>query len=186
MVTRRTVRETFYTALEDAADGLVSASDISQERPESDEKLPCIVHNDNYRPVPMNRGNAPTDVIRDESGAVVGEVYTTIIEAQFDVTVLSDDESEKEDIYEAVRSYFEPFTHYKSARSLQSDVFRIEVDDSSSNDLTDRNPIGRGDTLAVRLQFERHYTDDVTPVDTVDQTVDIDGDDIEDISNTIT
>lgn len=186
MATRRTVRETFYAVLEDAVDGLVAASNISQEQPESREQLPTVVHTDNYRKVPMNRGNAPTDVIRDENGDIIGEIHTSIIEAQFDVTVLSDDESEKEDIYEAVRSYFEPYTHFKSARSLQSDIFRVEVDDSSSNDLTDRNPIGRGDTLSVRLQFERHYTKDVTPVDTVDQSVDTDGDDIGEISNTVT
>jgi hypothetical protein len=172
MATRRDIRESFYTELEAAVNGLVDPSNVSQENPNSKEDLPAVVHNDNYRKVPMNRGNAPTSVDTDGSGNDTAHNYSSMMQARFDITVLSDDESLKEDIYEAVRSYFEPFTHFEDPSQIQSDVHRVEVQDATSNDLTDRDPTARGDTLAVNLGFERTYTEAVTAVEEVDRSVD--------------
>lgn len=185
MATRRDVREAFYAALETAVDGLVPASNVSQEHPNSEEDLPAVVHNDNYRKVPMNRGASPTDIETDSDGNVTALVFTTMMQAQFNVTVLSDDESEKEDIYEAVRTHFEPYTHFKDTSQLQADVHRVEVEDVSSDDLTERDPTARADTLTINLGFERFYAQSVDHIDSIDQSIDVE-DSIEEINNTIT
>lgn len=170
MATRRDVREAFYGELETSVSSLVPSSDVSQEHPNSKEDLPSVVHNDNYRKVPMNQGTAPTDVVTDDQGNDVSYQYTSLVQARFDVTIVSDDESEKEDIYEAIRTHFEPYTLYRDPSELQADVYRVEVTDAASNDLTDRDPTARGDTLTINCTFERHYLEDVTATDTVTAT----------------
>lgn len=186
MATRKQVREAFYGELETAASGLVSPSNIGQENPESDEDLPSIVHNDNYRQVPMNRGAAPVDIQTGANG-VEARIYVEMMQARFDVTIISDDEAEKEDIYEAVRTHFGAYTKpFQDATSIQSDVHRVEVGDSSSNDQTSREPVARADTLVINLGFQRFYTEDTTPIEEVNEAVDLDGDDIADITYTTT
>lgn len=176
MATRRDIREAFYAELETAASGHVTASSIGQDHPNSDEDLPAIVHNDDYRHVPMNRSASPTRVTTDTDGEQT-YTYSRIVQAQFLVTIVSDDEQEKEDAYEAVRSYFEPYsTPVKDASSLQTDAFRIEVEDATSRDFTDREPASRGDSLAINISFERLYDTDVDPTTTVEQNVDGDND----------
>jgi hypothetical protein len=176
MASRREVREAFYSELETAADGLVPPSNIGQQYPEAAEDLPTIVHNDNYRPVPMNRGAAPVEVVDNNDGTST-EYYVTMMEAQFTLTVLSESEDTKEDIYEAVRSYFEPFEHpFKDTSDIQEDVHEVGVTDSNSNDQTDREPVARVDTLRINLGFKRLYGDTNDHVTDIEHEVDIDGD----------
>lgn len=186
MATRRQVREAFYGELETAVSGLVPPSNIGQDDPDSDEDLPNIVHSDSYRKVPMNRGAAPVKVTEGTDGEEE-YTYVSMMQARFTVSVYSDDESEKEDIYEALRQYFEAYTHpVKDASSIQSDVHRVEVQDSNSDDLTDRDPVARGDRLAINLGFQRFYTQDVDPTTEVNQSVDADNDGTTDNTYTTT
>lgn len=179
MATRRQVREAFYAELETAADPHVT--NVGQDHPNDDEDLPAIVHNDDYRKVPMNRGQGPTDVTLDGDGNEIEHIFTSLIEAQFVVTVLADDEQVKEDAYEAVRSHFEEYTHpVKDASALQSDVYRIEVQDSSSQDFEEREPIARGDSLSINVSFKRFYAKSVDPTTEVQQNVDADNDGTDD------
>lgn len=184
MATRREVRESFYSELETAASGHLTADDITQEQPNSREDLPRLVHSDRYRPIPMNRGAAPVDVNEDSVG-VQERLYTKIVQAQFVLNVLSDNEQEVEDIYEAVRSHFDAYTHpFKDASNIQSDIYRVEVQDVNPIDLTDREPPAHGDSLAVNCNFQRFAVEDVDPATDIDHQVDADNDDITDVTYT--
>lgn len=186
MATRRNIREAFYADLETAASGLVDSGSIGQEYPNEDEALPAIVHTDNYRDVPMNTKTGIVDTTTDSSG-VQEEIYSQVMEARFSVLAVSDDEQEKENIYEAVRTHFEEYEFpVKPASDLHADVNTIRVNDSNSEDTEDRDPPARGDRLAVNVQFERFYVRDVTPATEVEQNVDADNDGTDDTTYTTT
>lgn len=186
MATRRNIREAFYSELESAVSGLVDADDIGQENPGERENFPGIAHTDNYRKVPMNRGQGVVDTTTDSSG-VQKEIYSTIIEARFSLVVVSDDEQEREDVYEAMRTHFEEYTHpVKDASDIHSDAFRVEVHDSTSEDSENRDPPVRGDRLAINIQFQRFYTKDVDPMTDIELDVDADLDGNTDIQYTTT
>lgn len=186
MATRRQIREAFYSELETSVSGLVQSSSIGQEYPNEDEALPAVVHTDNYRDVPMNTKSGIVDTTVDSEG-VQEEIYSQLMEAQFSLLVASDDEQEKEDIYEAIRTHFEEFEFpVRDATSLHADVNTIRVNDSNSDDSEERDPPARGDRLAVNVQFERFYVRDVTPATQVEHNVDVDNDGTDDITNTTT
>lgn len=175
MATRREIRSAFYDALESATDGLLPADSITEESPDNVEDLPTVVHSDNYRPVPMNTNSAPVDT-RDEGTSTV-LIYSALEQARFDVTVVSVDEDEKEDIYQAIVDYFEPFEYpIKDESTLQADVSDVTTGDVNSNDQTDRDPIARGDTLRIDVQFEKFYEVEHDDVSTVNHAVDADTD----------
>jgi hypothetical protein len=161
MATRRAVRESFYDELGSAVGSLVDTGNVSQEEPNSTEDLPAVVHDDDYRPVPMNNKSAATDVATDSNG-VSKVTFSTPMEARFTLTILAQDEQLKEDIYESVRSYFEDYTysasHFPDPSEIQTDVHHVEVRDSNSNDLTEREPPARADVLLVTLGYERLKT----------------------------
>ena len=174
MATRREVREAFYSELDSAAAGYNVT--VTQEQPNLEEDLPALKHNDLYREVTLNRGNAPTSVTTDADG-VQEYTYSSQMEAQFTLTIVTADEQVKEDLYEQVRSYFEAYTHpIKDASDLQTDAYRIEVGDSEPNDMLERSPRARADTLTVNVFFERMFTEDVDPTTDVVQNVDSDND----------
>jgi len=180
MATRRDIREAFYADLEMATDGLVPTEDIGQEYPNEGESLPAIVHTDNYRDVPMNTKTGIVDTTTDSSG-VQEEIYSQVMEARFSVLSVSDDEQEKENIYEAVRTHFEEYEFpVKDATDLHADVNTVRVNDSNSEDSEDRDPPARGDRLQISVQFERFYVRDVTPATEVTQNVDADDDGTDD------
>lgn len=181
MATRKEVREAFYNELETAAAGHVQPSNIGQEEPNSKEDLPGIMHNDNYRSVPLNRGQAPTRVDTDTSGVIQSITFSDMMEARFTVYIFSDDETEKEFAYEAVRSHFEDYTHpIKATSSIQTDVHHVDVGDANSQDLTDADPPTRGDALTITLGYERLRTlsrgPDFSSIDDIDHLIDADND----------
>jgi len=95
----------------------------------------------------------------------------------------------KEDIYEAVRTYFEEFTlPVRDESNIHNDVHRVEVLDVNSQDDEDREPIVRGDSLTVNLGFERIYDRDVEDIEGVQQSFDVGttdtGDGIDDFTRT--
>jgi hypothetical protein len=188
MATRKDIRENFYAELEAAASGLVAADSISQEYPESAEELPTIVHNDNYRRVPMNNKTGPSDI--DRSGTGVTLYYSLPMEAQFSVLMVAAGELVKEDIYETVRSHFEEFSvPVRSPSEIHGDVHRVEVLDASSRDDEDREPVSRGDSLTISLGYERIVAREEDEVDSIDQNFDVAtdaaGDGTVDITHTI-
>jgi len=186
MATRRQIREPFYAELETAVSGVVPSGNIGQERPNSAEDLPAVVHNDNYREVPMNTNTGPVDTEEDADGTQA-EIFSELMEAQFALTVISDDEQKKEDAYEALRSHFGDFKYpTRDVSEIHPDANRIEVTDASSTDSEDRDPPARGDQLRVNLEFERFYRRDVTPAEEVQQNVDADNDGNTDITYTTT
>lgn len=178
MATRRAIREAFYTNLENAVAAHLDPDDINQEQGEQPEDLPSLVHNDDYRKVPMNQGSAaPTEVKRDSNGDATAELYGTMHEAVFSCKVESDDEQIKEDIYEDLRQYFEKYEHPAwDASDIQSDVAWVRVVDSTSEDDPDHEPISRGDRLEIRLTFQRDIENTGTAIQSVDSEVDADND----------
>ena len=175
MATRRTIREAVYGEFESAVDGLVSPDNITQEQPDSTEDLPTVVHNDAYREVPMNNGQGPTGVQATNGRTQVHE-HSKPMEAQFTVLIMSENESEKEDIYEALRTSFEQYeTPVADESDIHPDIFGVEVTDVNSQDNEEREPIARGDSLTINVRFERIYERDVDPTDEVVQTIGGDG-----------
>lgn len=186
MATRQQIREAVYDNIETAVDGLVPPAQVSQENSNSTEALPTVVHNDAYRLVPMNNGRGPTGVETNNDGAIIGHNHSRQIEARFSLTVRAEDELVKENIYEALRTYFEKYTVPVADESdIHPDVYRVEVTDSNSDDDEEREPVARGDTLTLNVFFEREYTRDVDPIDTVEQGVDSDNDGSTDFNYTI-
>lgn len=178
MATRRQIREAFYADLETAVSGHLGADDVMQEQNEDEEVLPRVVHNDDYRKVPMNQGSAaPTRVARDGNDDATEEFFTTMHEAVFEVLVVSESEQTKEDIYEDVRTYFEKYEHPAwDASDIQTDVAWVRVLDSASEDDGDHEPIARGDRLEIRLTFQRDLGKTDTAIQSVDTNVDADND----------
>lgn len=160
MATRKQVRTEFYNHLELAADGLVPADNITEEEPEGEEDHPAVVHNDDYRKVPINDASSgPTEMRYDNNGDLTEVVYSTFHEASFGVAIIDHDESRKESIYEAIRSYFEKYEKRPWDESeIQADVHDVSVLDSTSEDDSDATPNVRGDRLIIRLGFERYHT----------------------------
>lgn len=187
MATRKQVREAFYTELETAASGTnVEADDIGQEYPNEPEELPAIAHTDRYRLVPMNTNTGPVDTQQGADGTEA-LIYSEVMEAQFMVVVVSDDEAEKESVYEAVRSHFGDFTTpVRDAEELHADIDRVEVLDADPADSESRDPPMRGDRLDITLLFERFYTRDTTPATEVQHNVDVNLDGTTDESRTTT
>lgn len=175
MASRRDVREAFYAELDTAADTLVPSDNIGQEEPNSREDLPAIVHNDNYRSVPMHNMSAPKDVDRDNSGAVTAVYFSRTMQARFLLTILSENEQTKEDIYEAVRGYFEDYiysaSHFPDPSEIQSDVHDVDVTDSDSQDFTERDPPMRGDVLQVTLGYERIKKIDSSEFENIEKVI---------------
>lgn len=195
MATRRELREAFYADLESAVpasgnSGHVPPDQIGQEMPEADEDLPTIVHNDMYRPFPMNQASdAPTRVERDNSGNATADVFGEMYEAVFDVLLIFLDEDAKEDCYEAVRGYFEKFEASPSAwhpSQIQADVEWVRVDAAESEDDESSEPKRFGDRLRIRLFFQREFVKSGTDVQQVDQDVDADNDGTTDATFTTT
>lgn len=185
MATRRQVREAFYAELESAASTL-AADDIGQEYPNSEEDLPRIVHNDAYRKVPWNQNGAPKSVTENDDGTYDVN-YVTMMQAVFQVLIVSDDEQEKEDIYEDVRSYFERFEHPRwDESSIQTDVHDVSVEGSDSQDSQSRDPPARGDLLTIRLGYERLYATTVESISQITQELDADSDGTTDSTYTTT
>jgi hypothetical protein len=185
MADRRDIREAFYGQLESAVSPYLDPSDVSEEYPDTREDLPHLTHRDAERRERWSTGTAPVDVERDGSGNVSALVYSRPHIASFTLTLLDDDEQRKEDTYESLRRAFQRYTLPEVDESdLQTDVHRVTVDAANSNDQTDREPLARGDTMTVNVHYERFFTVDVDHIDSIGTGVDIDGDDIEDITYT--
>lgn len=166
MTTRKDLREDFYAEIETAVDGVLDPSDITQEYPDSIEDLPCLVHSDSYRPIPMGVNTAPKEI--DKSGDVITYIYSVPMQAQFTLTMLSSSEMQKEAIYNAVRSYFEKYTFpIKDVETINPDANRMELLDAVSQDDESREPTARGDALSINLDYERLVTNDHEPIEEV-------------------
>lgn len=191
MATRREIREAFYAQLETAVAPHIPASNISQEQPDDEEDLPAIVHNDNYRDVPMNRGNGPTKVERSNSGIITSISWSDIQQARFSVTVIAEDEQLKEDAYEDLVSFFGAYEHpFKDTSNLHNDAYRIQVGDTSSTDSENRDPKAFGDAVTIDVSFERYHTqtvdEDYIAIEEVNHLIDADNDGTTDETYTTT
>lgn len=183
MATRRDIREAFYDGIETAVvdDGLVPAEHVTQEYPERKEHLPAVVHRDSYRRVPTGDFNAPTHENRNADDEVDEQIYTTLMEARFVLTMVDDDEQAREDIYEAVRWYFERYTHDAwDVTDIHADATTLFVDGAASQTMEGRVPIARGDSLTIRLRYKRFYQKGVDPIRSIDSDWDVEIDVFED------
>lgn len=185
MASRQDIREAVYQQMKTAVDGLVPEAQVTHESTDETEVLPTLVYNDLYRQVPMNNNTGPKDTVV-EANEIVAYIHSRTMEAQFSMTVRAEDELEKEAIYEALRRHFEQYTMPVADESdIQSDVYRVTVTDTTSDDNTEREPVARGDTVTVGVFFERLYERPVDAVDTIEQSVDTDDDNTVEFTNTI-
>lgn len=202
MATRAEIRDAITAEMESVsgtyaitdADGAVldtfelSAEHIGLRDPEYTETLPAVVYHDNYRPVEYNGvGRAPQKVHKDTDGNVIEEESREYMEAQYLIDVRGSNESQKEPIYEAIRTRFarynfEPY----SVKDVHDDVQRIEVRDSTTTDTGDTEDVIRGEQLEVRIRFYRDYRYNTDNIETVYHGVDVDSDDEIDYTYTTT
>jgi hypothetical protein len=182
MASRRDIREAFVTELENST----SVTNVTVQNPNNIESLPAISYTDDYREVPMNTKSSPTDITYlDADTARV--FYTTLMNAQFTTTIVSDDEQQKEDIYENLRTHFEKYTHpVADVSDIQSDLYRLTVTDSTSSDFDGRSPRAYGDVLQIGFYYQRHYSIDLPRTDSVVQNIDADNDGTTDETRTTT
>lgn len=174
MATRRQLRDAFFTELANAAVGThtvdygsegsdtvtVEADDIGLVGSfDLEDPLPKIVYREAYRDILYNGvGAGPHTVERDQNGDVVKSIWREYIEAQFIIEVRTNDELQKEIIYETIRAAFGKyqFGHWPEG-DLHSDVFNVQVlDAQDTDDPAAETPI-RGETLEVRISFTRDF-----------------------------
>lgn len=191
MATRRAVREAVYADAEQAVGDLLEPERITQEYPAGPEDLPHVVHDDDYSRARLNTGSAPHSVTQVDSDTLRVR-YGLRMEGLFTFGILDTDEQRKEDIYEAFRSHFERYQLPADGpgldtTSLNEDVDRVVVGESTSVDEPSREPVARGDEVAVRVYFTRYFEQDVEAIDQVDRGVDVGDDgtiDLETITDT--
>lgn len=185
MATRGDIRDAFTSELK-AVSGTYNVTDasgtvvdtvtldggnIGLREPEGDETLPGIVYHENYTRLRFNDvGASPDMIVYNPDGTVKEEVWREYIEAQFVIDVRASSESEKEPLYEALRSRFGQyqFTPWDET-SLHDDVNEVLVEDATSVDTGNTEDAIRGDRLEVRIRFYRNYafsTDNITGVNT--------------------
>jgi len=187
MADRKDIRSAFYSELEESTSGLVDPSNITGEYPDNEEVLPAIVHDDMYRSVPMNRGVGIVNREVDTENQEVTLYYAQQMEARFDVSIFTESESVKEDIYESVRRHFERYkTPAADPSTIQTDIYDVGVGDANSDDTTDRAPPMRGDVVTVDLSFQRFFSQTVSTVEEVNTGVDVDNDSEFEINYTFT
>lgn len=173
MATRKDIREAFYTELETALDGLVPAGRITGQYPEREEMLPAVVHTDDYRPIPMNFDTAPAKVENTGDGTVK-EYYSILMQAQFGLSIVSTGETEKEPIYEALRSHFEDYNFpHTDVESIHGDVENVDVLESTSIDDEGETPTIHGDDLTVQVDYERFSVGEAPEITDVDLTTNV-------------
>lgn len=176
MATRRNIRDAFFSQLQTAAVGThtvdygaegtdtvtVESDDIGLPGAfDLEDPLPKIVYRETYRNIPYNgAGSGPHFVERDSSGDVLKEIWREYIEAQFIVEVRTDDELQKEVIYETIRGSFGKYQFRdlaNPANDLHKDVFHVEVLDAQDADSPATETPIRGETLEIRLSFHRDF-----------------------------
>jgi hypothetical protein len=185
MATRKQIRTSFYAELEAVTSAYLDPTDITTEYPNKTEQLPCIVHNDSYRTVPINTGTAPVGKAAQNGG--VQYIYVDIEEAVFSVTICAESEATKEDIYNTVKEYFGSFKYpYQNESDIQADIYRVTVGDTNSADSEQRELTMRGDSLDISLFYKKFYTRDETPIAEIEQNFDVDDDGVVDINRTVT
>jgi len=167
MATRRQVRTAFYSELEDAVDGLVDPTNVTLDGPDNEEQLPAVTHGYQVRDAPLNRETAP--IRTSSANGETTYTYVKNIQIQFSVTVQANDAQVEEDIYEAVRTYFEKYdTPIADVSTIQSDVHDIDITDATTNNDTERGPPLRADRIDIQLTYQRFYEDtgdDLTEVE---------------------
>jgi len=173
MATRRDIREGFYSHLEAASDGIVPPENIGEIQPNDSEGYPAITHADDWRKIPMNDGtNAPVGLERDENDDITGQIYQKVHEGSFGVSIKHTDESERETIYEMVRSYFEKYEDKPwDETEIHEDVEWVNVLNATSDDDTDSRPVVRGDRLIIRIGFTRNKVNKTDSIDAIGQDV---------------
>jgi len=170
---RRQVREGVIAEVVDATD--VAKDNVRIENPEALEELPAIAYTFTVRDVPMNINTAPSEKRVDESGAVVGYVYTNVKDMVFSFTSVSESEVTREGIYNDLNTRFSEFSRpIRDVGSIHDSVVSVFVNDVSPYSDTNRNPRTRGDDMTYTVRFTETVERDVTAIESIDG--DVDGD----------
>lgn len=162
----------------------LSTDEIGLRNPEFTETLPEVVYHENYIRLRFNEvGRGPDMVDYNDDGSVNKELWREYIEAQFIIDIRASNEVAKEPLYEALREQFGKYQFGPwDEKSLNADIIKLDVVDANTADTGDTDDVIRGDQIEVRVQFYRDYaysTDNITLINTA---VDVNSDDIDDIT----
>lgn len=167
MATREDIKTIFHSELTTAVSGLVPSSDVRLQFAGT-EAIPHVAYNDSTQTLPHNRSGV--GIHRTESGK---EFYAEHVESQFTVIISASDESELEQIYSAIQQHFHRFKVTPAdPRSLNGDLWDIEVESSQSDDIENDEETTRVDVLDVFFRYTREYEITGTPIDQVNGDAD--------------
>lgn len=154
MATRKTIKETFLSDLEAASGSLVDNENVVLTDPNKVEDYPSIVYEAFDQPNPY--GGASTHNATDDANMDSGpHKFYEYIGIRFDVYVLADTESEKAEIYEALRSHFNRYNMWETPRDFHGDCKEFEmVDGGDADDVASTDSV-RGDRITFELVYKR-------------------------------
>lgn len=194
MATRRDIRDAFFSELTSAVVGTHTVDYGSEGTDtvtvESDDvgllgsfdledPLPKIIYREAYRALDINGvGSGPHHTVRDQSGAVDKEVWREYIEAQFVIEFRTNDELQKEIIYETARDAFAKYQFGPWPETgVHADVFDVQVLDATDTDDPSAETPVRSETLEIRISFYRNFDLQTDNIEQVNREVDADLDD---------
>jgi hypothetical protein len=179
MARREDIRVALYEELLSIADGRAI---VTVDFTEADEASAAIYYDGTERPRPLNEGSAgPDHVHRDDQGRVIEQVYVTHLDYVADVSVMVDDDTLQERIYQDVREGLQKYTHEGwDYEDFHEHVERFRVADMSDATDVDTTSIMRGDTVQAVIGYVSGLVKQVEPIDTVGGDVDAN----EDVDNT--
>lgn len=195
MATRRQIRDAFLSELQTAAVGThtvdygdegsgsvsVEADDIGLIGSfDLEAPLPKIIYRESYRDIVYNgAGAGPHFVERDSNGDVIRAIWREYIESQFIIEVRTNDEAQKEIIYETVRAAFGKYQFSQwHETDIHPDIFKVDVLDAQDTDDPAAETPVRSETLEVRISFMRNFeltADNIAQIDR-ELDADLDGD----------
>lgn len=156
MATKKTIKKTFYDDLTSAVSGLVNSENVVLQNPEKAEALPAVAYSEYTTSTPYAGSSSVSKrgEETDSDGNTV-EIYHEYMLASFDVIIQADDESTKDDIYEAVRSQYNSYSMWDEPDDFHTHCKEVRVLGGSNADRVDNDEVIRGDQLTVEFIFYR-------------------------------
>ena len=171
MARREDIRVALYEELLSIADGRAI---VTVDYTEAKESSSSIYYDGTERPRPTNQGSAgPDHVHRDDQGRVVEQVYVSHWDYVAEISVMVDNDTLQERIYQDVRDGLQKYNHEGwDYEDFHEHVERFRVADMSDSTDVDTTSIMRGDTVQAVIGYVSGLTKSVEPIDTIGGDVD--------------
>lgn len=171
MARREDIRVALYEELLSIANGRAT---VTVDFSEASEESSAIYYDGSERPHPFNQGSAgPDHVHRDDQGRVTKEVYVSHWDYVAEVSVMVDDDTQQERIYQDVRDELQRFNYSGwDYEDFHEHCERFRVADMSDSTDVNTTSVMRGDTVQVVIGYVSGRVKSVEPIDTIGGDVD--------------